>query len=279
MDLSALKRRLPQLLQILKLNYSFNSFTSMPSGDKNFKQEAPFPLLLRLNRIEGLGLGKRRLVVVMGLLGDFDSFEFAQVLVPCLEQLERNEIEFQVFGIGEEEGAKSFCRFTGFPSERLHVEETSELHQELGLYSGPNLLGGPWPSFLLMCAGVGSPGTLKEVFRGYIGDRSAKKLFADGMEINLPLLPGFKGALFNIVGGNDFLRPLELATRRLQNMIEVLKHWEIYVPSIKYLSQRGATFFISENNELLYQYRSRNILGYSASMNSPLSFLETYLVK
>jgi hypothetical protein len=32
---------------------------------------------------------------------------------------------------------------------------------------------------MLMCAGIGSPGTLVEVFRGYKGDRQAPQLIAN----------------------------------------------------------------------------------------------------
>ena len=32
---------------------------------------------------------------------------------------------------------------------------------------------------MLMCAGIGTPGTLKEVFRGYLGAPSAPQLIED----------------------------------------------------------------------------------------------------
>ena len=47
-----------------------------------------------------------------------------------------------------------------------------------------------------MCAGVGSPGTLREVLRGYTGDRSAAQIFDDEEWVEAFPLPRFRGALF-----------------------------------------------------------------------------------
>jgi hypothetical protein len=113
-----------------------------------------------------------------------------------------------------------------------------------------------------MCAGVGSPGTLAEVFRGYTGDRSAPQRLAS--------------PLFNLAGGEGFQRPFELATVRLRNMVEVLSHWRTYVPSDDYLTQRGGTFLLDRDDSLLYSYRDAGLLGFSATMARPLSFLDAY---
>ena len=67
------------------------------------------------------------------------------------------------------------------------------MHQALGLEAGLKLPGGPWPGFLLMCAGVGSPGTLREVLRGYTGDRSAAQIFDDEEWVEAFPLPRFRG--------------------------------------------------------------------------------------
>jgi hypothetical protein len=134
---------------------------------------APPALLERLAAVDGMGPGRRRLVVVLGQLGDFDSFEYAQALVPLLPQLESAGIALLAIGLGNEAGRQRFCAYTGFPLERLLVDAEPQLHQALGLYAGLRQVGGPWPNLLLMCAGIGSPGTLAEVLRGYTGDRSA----------------------------------------------------------------------------------------------------------
>jgi hypothetical protein len=210
-----------------------------------------------------MGPGRRRLVVLFSQLGDFDSLEYAQALAATLPQLQEAGIALLAVGIGDDAGADRFCGFTGLPRELLQVEGTPQLHQSLGLSEGLKAPGGPWPSLLLMCAGVGSPGTLAEVFRGYTGDRSAPQRLAS--------------PLFNLAGGEGFQRPFELATVRLRNMQEVLGHWRTYVPSDRWLTQRGGTFLLDADDTVLYSHRDRGILGFSETMAEPLRFLEPWL--
>ena len=224
--------------------------------------QAPEPLLQRLQHTPGMEQG-RRLVLLLTQLGDFDSMEYAQALVPVLPKLEAAGIRLQAIAIGNAAGADSFCSYTGFPRESLEVDAEPALHRELGLYEGLKTPGGPWPGLLLMCAGIGSPGTLAEVFRGYRGDRNAPQ------RIDSPL--------FKLAGGEGFQRPFELATVRLRNMQEVLGHWRTYVPQDDFITQRGGTFLIDGDGTLLYSHRDQGILGFSATMNQPLSFLEPYL--
>ena len=224
--------------------------------------QAPEPLLQRLQHTPGMEQG-RRLVLLLTQLGDFDSMEYAQALVPVLPQLEAAGIRLRAIAVGDAAGADRFCSYTGFPREALEVDAEPQLHRELGLYAGLQTPGGPWPGLLLMCAGIGSPGTLAEVFRGYRGDRNAPQ------RIDSPL--------FRLAGGEGFQRPFELATVRLRNMNEVLSHWRTYVPSDAFITQRGGTFLIDADGSLLYSHRDQGILGFSATMNQPLRFLDPYL--
>jgi hypothetical protein len=209
--------------------------------------------------------GQRRLVVLLSQLGDFDSLEYAQALAAALPRLRAAGVALLAVGIGEAAGAERFCGFTGLPRELLQVEPTPRLHQALGLNPGLQTPGGPWPALLLMCAGVGSPGTLAEVLRGYTGDRSAPQ------RLNAPL--------FALAGGEGFQRPFELATVRLRNMVEVLGHWRTYVPRDDFLTQRGATYLLEGDDSLLYSFQDRGLLGFSATMARPLSFLDPYLAE
>jgi hypothetical protein len=227
--------------------------------------QAPAPLLAHLAGCPGMERGHRRLVVLLSQLGDFDSLEYAQALAAALPELEAAGIRLLAIGIGEEAGAERFCGFTGLPRALLQLEGTPRLHRALGLSEGLQAPGGPWPSLLLMCAGVGSPGTLAEVFRGYTGDRSAPQ------RLDSPL--------FNLAGGEGFQRPFELATVRLRNMVEVLSHWRTYVPRDDYLTQRGATYLLERDDSLLYGFQDRGLLGFSATMARPLSFLDPYLAE
>ena len=104
------------------------------------------------------------------------------------------------------------------------------------------------------------------------------KIFCEDITIIAEELKEFyeevEGSTVLIAGGKGFQRPFELATLRLRNMIEVLNNWDIYVPRVEFLTQRGGTFLLGNDNELLYSYKAQGILCYSETMSAPLSFLE-----
>jgi hypothetical protein len=227
--------------------------------------QTPPPLLHHLADVPGMERGHRRLVVLLSQLGDFDSLEYAQALAAALPTLRAAGIRLLAIGIGDAAGAERFCAFTGFPRDLLQVEPEPRLHSALGLYAGLEVPGGAWPALLLMCAGVGSPGTLAEVARGYTGDRSAPQ------RLDSPL--------FALAGGRGFQRPFELATVRLRNMVEVLGHWRTYVPRDDFLTQRGGTWLLERDDSLLYSFQDRGLLGFSATMARPLSFLDPWLLE
>jgi len=224
----------------------------------------------------------RLLVLVLPQLGDFDSLEYAWWLQRYAQQLQEAKLTIRAVGIGDRPSGEKFCTFTGFSSDALFVDPTAELHQQLGLYSGLSLKlpvlspsQNAWLNLMLMCAGIGSPGTLSEVFRGYRGDRTAPQLIADDEIVKAAPLPPLKGSFFKFAGGSGFQRPFELATLRLRNIAEVLGNWKIYVPNAMYMTQRGGTFLFDRNGDLLYEHRDRGILGFAANMSNPLSFLLT----
>ena len=222
----------------------------------------------------------KTLVLLWSQLGDFDNLEYAWWLKRESELLKTKRITVKAIGIGDRNSGIKFCQYTGFPQESLYVDPTAELHRKLGLYQGlsvkvPGLSAKNTAliNLMLMCAGIGSPGTLSEVFRGYKGDRQAPQLIANDQVIENTPLPAIKGKLFKLAGGENFQRPFELATLRLQNMTEVLSNWQTYVPNGAYLTQRGGTFLLDTEGNLLYQHCDRNILGFAANMSDPLSFI------
>ena len=83
----------------------------------------------------------------------------------------------------------------------------------------------------------------------------------------------FSGGIFKKSSGDGYLRPFELATYRLNNMIEILKNWNDYILDNKYLPQRGASFLLDDKEQIIYNYFSNDVLGYSPEMNNPLEFL------
>jgi len=69
------------------------------------------------------------------------------------------------------------------------------------------------------------------------------------------------------------LRPFELATFRLNNMMEIIKNWSDYILNEKYLPQRGASFLLNNKNQVIYKFFSSDVLGYSSNMRNPTGFL------
>ena len=108
-----------------------------------------------------------------------------------------------------------------------------------------------------MCTGFNSPGTISEVIRGYLGDVNARNIFANNEKIYINKFFSFKSGIFDLVGNSSSLRPMELATLRLQNMVEILSKWNIYMTDQHYLTQRSGTFLADRNGSLLYSYKSQ----------------------
>ncbi len=224
---------------------------------------------------------KRLLILVWPQLGDFDSLEYAWWLEKEAALWQNAGITIRAIGIGDRNSGLKFSEYTKFRQDWLFVDPKAELHNLLGLYRGLSLkLPGfspgqnAWLNLIFMCAGVGSPGTLAEVLRGYLGDRKAPQLIAEEETIQARPLPPFRGSLFNLAGGQGFQRPFELATLRLRNMSQVLGNWSTYIPDSSYLTQRGGTFLFDSQGNLLYGHRDRGILGFAENMSYPLAFLQ-----
>ena len=126
---------------------------------------------------------------------------------------------------------------------------------------------------LLMLSGINSFKTIKEVIRGYTGDRKAKQIYSEFDKISVLEFLKFSGDSFRKVFGDGYLRPLELATFRLNNMKEIIQNWGDYILHAKFLPQRGASFLLNEKNQVIYKFFSNDVLGYSSNMKDPLEFL------
>lgn len=222
----------------------------------------------------------RLLVILWSQLGDFDTLEYAWWLNQKSSEIAANNIVVKAIGIGNRQSGLKFCDYTKFPQENLFVDPDAKIHEKLDLYKGlswniPGLNDSQkaWTNLMLMCAGIGSQGTLKEVLRGYTGDKKAPQLIGEKEVIDTNILPPLKGSFFNLAGGKGFQRPFELATLRLRNMTEVLSNWKTYVPDAAYLTQRGATFLFDQQGSLLYEHRDKGVLGFAENMSDPLYFL------
>ena len=220
---------------------------------------------------------KKRLIILLGSFADFDSFEYSQQLSAQSKKLAAHSLDWIIIGIGSKKSRECFCKFNKIDSKNVLALENADLHEKLNLDPG---FVSPLPAIinlLIMCAGVNSKGTIKEVLRGYVGDKKAKRLFSDNDDIKIGPLPLFKGRMFSVFNKKEILRPFELATRRLINMIEILSNWKTYVPNSSFLTQRGATILLDENDRVLYRFNSKSLLGYSNKMSSPLSFIDRFL--
>lgn len=216
---------------------------------------------------------KYKLIVLLGLLGDFDSFEYAINLKNFIENSQNKDIDIFAIAIGSKIGKNKFCKFTGFPNKNLEVVYDNKIHRDLKVSKGIDIGMGGWINMLIMLSGINSLKTIKEVIRGYTGDRNSKQIFSDEDQINLFNLIKFSGMLFKNTCGDGYLRPFELATYRLNNMLEILKNWNDYILDNKYLPQRGASFLLDDKDQIIYSYFSNDVLGYSSKMEDPLAFL------
>ena len=262
-------------------------------------------------------MGSKALVVVMPQLGDFDSSEYAELLLSVLKDLEKARINLRVVGIGNAATAKKFSSFTGLPLDLIRVDPNGRLHELLGCHRGPNWdvpnfvpgaflkwfaakvgagtdievetarsIARSWLNYMAMCAGIAAPGTLQEILRGYLGDKTAPERLRDDELVTAgPIsIQGVKDVKIGLIeyqslwkNEKGYQRPAELATVRLRAMVEVLTNFNEYVPDQRYLDWRGATFLLIGDGQVEYMYRDRGVLTYSATMSRPLSFLAPYI--
>jgi hypothetical protein len=200
--------------------------------------------------------GKRVLVVLAPQLGDFDSAEYAEQLAAVVGELDEAGISLRFVGIGETGAAKRFAQFNSLPLECIRVDPNGAIHASLGLHAGPdwnvpewlaNLLPSDaavqararaWLNYMAMCAGLGSRGTIREILRGYLGDKSAPERLAPNSIVKVgpieitstrrvKLGPIEYDQMWKEERG--YQRPIELATVRLRVMVEVLSNWREYV--------------------------------------------------
>ena len=144
-----------------------------------------------------------------------------------------------------------------------------------------------WLNYLAQCAGIAAPGTLPEIARGYFGDKAAPERLEPDRIVSagfVKLGPGIGPVKIGPLEYTNpwaeesgYQRPVELATVRLRHMVEVLSNWDEYVSSPLHIAMRGATYLFDEEGACLYEYRSKGVLTYSATMRRPLTFLEPYI--
>ena len=125
--------------------------------------------------------GKKRfkLIILFGLLGDFDSFEYAINLQNFIDNNQDTSLDTFAIAIGTQKGKEKFCNFTGFSEKNLIVVSDNQIHNNLKISKGLDIGLGGWFNMLLMLSGINSLKTIKEVIRGYTGDRKAQQIYSE----------------------------------------------------------------------------------------------------
>jgi len=219
------------------------------------------------------GEKKFKLIVLFGLLGDFDSFEYAINLKNFIDNHQDKNLDIFAIAVGNQNGKQKFCKFTGFPEENFIVVSDNQIHNTLKVSRGLDIGLGGWINMLFMLSGINSFKTIKEVIRGYTGDQKGKQIYSEFDKIDVLKFLKFSGNSFKKVFGDGYLRPFELATFRLNNMNEIIQNWSDYILNEEYLPQRGASFLLNNKNQIIYKFFSNDVLGYSSNMSAPLGFL------
>ena len=155
--------------------------------------------------------------------------------------------------LGTPANAAALASVTRAPPGTLYADPTAATHAALGLSEGYNprlpFLDGvkvsPYARLVAMLAGVGSPGTMSEVARGYVGDKAAPQIFASGP--------------FDILG-TGYQRPMELATVRLGSMITSLTRWkELAPPDTELLTRLGGAVVL-KGRSTVFRHDDQGIL-------------------
>lgn len=143
-------------------------------------------------------------------------------------------VQLRMIALGTPANAATLATLTRAPPGTLYADPTAATHDALGFSEGYNprlpFKVSPYARLVAMLAGVGSPGTMREVARGYVGDKTAPQIFASGP--------------FDILG-TGYQRPMELATVRLGSMITSLTRWsELAPPDTELLTRLGGAIVL-----------------------------------
>ena len=214
-----------------------------------------------LDRLWSQAAGERHVLVFLSHFGDLTSWEYAQKLRDNMNALEARG-GVSVVGLGTPANGRKFAELLDFPLMHLYACSDLAVYKALGFAQGflPDAAVSPYLKLLGMLAGAGSPGTIQEVVRGYVGDRDARQIF--------------ESSPFDVLG-TGYQRPFELATLRLSNMVGLgalapegaaasgcLPNWAELVSDEAIICQQGGTLAF-EGARLLHAQRDSGILKYA----------------
>ncbi|CAE7621873.1 unnamed protein product [Symbiodinium sp. CCMP2592] len=233
--------------------------------------------------------------------GDFNSWEVAQQLRTAIREGRTGSARVVLVGIGSVDSGKLFAEQLELPLDALEIyaDPSGACHQALGFSTGalPQYKESLNPYFrvFLMLLGVGSPGTIRTVLGGYFGNTALaleetswvdealkqgaqKGRFPTSVPRRLPWeekpadggpewveLASAGSEVWNNRGfGETGLRPFELATVRLQNMMGgIIANWDSLKPADDELLVQQGGAIIFDGEEVSYFFRDKGILTYA----------------
>jgi len=222
--------------------------------------------------------------------GDFNSWEVAQQLRTAIQAKRLAASSICVVGIGSQISGAKFAEMLELPEElKIFTDQSGSCYSALCFSRGalPQYSEqlNPYLRVFLMLLGVGSPGTIRTVLGGYFGDRSLPNSSTAWIDDALrqgakkgrwptavpDMLGDWKMLDLAEVGngvwdegfGKDGLRPFELATIRLQNMVGgIIANWSDLAPGDDELLVQQGGVVATKNGEVSYYYRDKGILTY-----------------
>lgn len=222
----------------------------------------------------------KTLLVLGTHAADFNMVEYAQRVSAFLPQLQAKGVERCLLVVnGQASSCSKLADLLDLPVEiEVLTDPTGEAGRRFGVSRGwrPDADLNPFLKLTAMGVGVGPPWmTLPAVITGYVGNPGGRRewieaalkqgqlagrwptvleLGEDGSVLankfdNAPLVAGWGR------------RPFELATLRLQNLVEVqLKHWEALKPvDDRCLTQLGGCTVVGPGGETLYSWVDRGL--------------------
>ena len=192
----------------------------------------------------------RTLLFILTHAADLAPFELVPRILKALPRLTAAGVQVVFVVLGTPANAAAFAARLDVPQSLLFADPTGSTHTALGFSKGfdpsaPKL--NPYVRLAAMLAGIGSPGTILRVIKGYVGDKEGEPIFGPGP--------------FDILG-KGYQRPMERATQRLMSMGAVLSGWsELAPPDAELLTRLGGCVALKGRATVL-RHTDAGILDY-----------------
>ena len=204
-----------------------------------------------------IGRDEKTVVVWLSHFADLTSTELVQRLKKIRPILQSSNVKLVAVGLGNYQAGQEFQRLNKIEDWDIYVDAEATSYNALDFNPGfsptlpasLNINISPYAKLIPMLLGIGSPGTVQEVVRGYVGDRSSPPIFDSTW------------TPFDVLG-KGYQRPFELATLRLFNMASVLSNWGSLIPEKEeLLLQQGGTI-VFDGHATVFRHADSGILRY-----------------